>query len=119
MSYDFEYYNGDHLKSPKKPTRPSAANIKDAVEARAYADAFEDYERNSKSYQEDFTYHKHVKSALMQEFKNVLRDDYRLSQEQFDYLWNIADGSYLQEKFNDFDRLYETVSGYINKFGAE
>lgn len=116
MSYDFDYYSGADLKYPSKPTKPTLGRNPTAVDARAFADALEEYERAIESYKEDKSYYKHCVNARMREFHEKLMKDYGLCQQEFDIIWNKAweDGhSYgLSEVYSHFNSLFDFVIEY-------
>ena len=113
MSYDFQYYSGEMLRMPKKPVKPTISRNPSAVEARAWADALEEYESALSSYKEDLGWYKHEKEALHEKFKEKLRTDYGMSVEVFDVIWSEAwneKHSYgLHEVYHEFDRLYDFI----------
>ena len=116
MSYDFEYYSGQHLKYPKKPTKPSLGRNPSSIEARAFADALEEYEREFKGYEEDKRYYQSQMSALHHEFTDKLKADYGLSDEEFDVIWSEAyDRGHaygLEEVASHFGSLYDFALKY-------
>lgn len=116
MSYDFDHYSGKYLKSPVKPTKPYLARNPTAIDARAFADSLEEYERNYEAYKEDLTYFNHCKKALFQELENRLKVEYDLSQDKFDLLWmNASDrrsSEDLSQTFDEFKELYNLVNKY-------
>jgi len=116
MSYDFDYYDGKHLKSPVKPTKPTIGRSPSSIEARAFADALEEYERDFKGYEEDKRFYQSQVSALYREFLDKLKADYGLSDEEFDVIWSEAydrGHSYgLSEVASHFDSLYDFALKY-------
>lgn len=111
MSYDFEYYSGDMLRMPEKPTKPRMERNPTSIEARAYADALEEYESALASYNEDLGWYRSEKAGLLIKFQDKVRSDYGLSNEPFSVLWNEAynrgHSGGLQEVYNEFDSLFE------------
>lgn len=111
MSYDFQYYSGEMLRMPDKPKRPRIERNANAIEARAYADALEEYEREMKSYDEDLAWYKSEKKVLLAKFQDKLRSDYSLSESEFSVLWNEAynrgHSGGLYEVYHEFDRLHD------------
>ena len=117
MSYDFEYYSGRHLKYPSKPPRPSIGRAPSSIEARAYADALEHYERELEGYEEDKSYYHSQMSALGREFEEKLRSDYAMSEGEFDVIWTEAydrgHSAGLEEVVSHFDSLHTFVHKYM------
>lgn len=111
MSYDFEYYSGKHLKYPSKPTKPTISRNPSANEARAWADALEEYEREMKSYDEDLSWYRSESRRLQNEFMDRLKKDYGLSDKAFDLVWSKAwergHSAGLHEVYHEFDDLCE------------
>jgi hypothetical protein len=118
MSYDFDYFSGRHLKYPAKPTKPTLGRNPSSTEARAFADALEEYEREFKGYEEDKRYYQSQMSALHKEFLNKLKADYAMGDEEFDAIWSEAydrgHSGGLGEVFGEFDRLYDFVNKYTS-----
>ena len=116
MSYDFDYYSGADLRYPTKPTEPSLGLNPKSFEARAYADALEDYERQLEGYQEDKSYYDGQLNLRLVELKNYLIDDYGITEAQMNVLWSRAwdDGhsAGLSEVFSYFDRFYSMASEF-------
>jgi len=117
MSYDFEYYSGEMVRMPEKPVKPRLERNANAIEARAYADALEEYERELKSYNENLGWYKSEKKSLLIKFQDKLRSDYNLSEPEFSVLWNEAynrgHSGGLHEVYHEFDRLYEFATKYL------
>ncbi len=118
MSYDFDYYNGTHLKYPAKPTKPSLGRNPSSTEARAFADALEEYEREFKGYEELKRFYQSKMSALHHEFTDKLKAEYGMGDAEFDAIWGEAydrgHSGGLQEVFGEFDRLYDFVNKYTS-----
>lgn len=116
MSYDFEYYSGQMLRMPDKPAKPRLERNASAIEARAYAEALEEYEREMKSYDENLGWYRSEKNVLLTKFKDKLKADYGLIDSEFDAIWEEAyDHSHsggLQEVYYEFERLYEFAIKY-------
>ena len=119
MNYDFDYFTGAHLKYPIKPTKPTIGRNPSAIEARAWAEPPEEYEREMKGYQEDKSWYQSEKSRLMSEFKTKLQADYHLSDAEFDTLWDEshARDEGLPSIYNEFDRLYDFVLKFMDVSG--
>jgi hypothetical protein len=117
MSYDFQYYSGEMLRMPEKPAKPRLERNPTAIEARAYADALEEYESALSSYNENLGWYKSEKKVLLTKFQDKLREDYGLSDSQFSVLWNEAynrgHSGGLHEVYHKFDSLYEFVEKYV------
>lgn len=111
MSYDFEYYSGNMLRMPEKPTKPRMERNPTSIEARAYADALEEYESALASYNEDLGWYRSESNSLLLKFQDKLRSDYGLHESEFSVLWNEAyrrgwcNG--LQEVYHEFDSLHD------------
>lgn len=118
MSYDFEYYSGKHLKYPKKPSKPSINHNPSSIEARAFADALEEYEREFRCYEEDTQYYRSQMSELHREFRYKLKADYGMCNAEFDVIWDEAyDRAHsggLEEVFGEFNRLYDFANKYTS-----
>lgn len=118
MSYDFDYYSGSHLKVPVKLTKPTLGRNPTAIDARAFADALEEYEREYKAYKENMTFYELSRSSLIEEFKLKLINDYELSQIGFDVIWGNANDysgfGGLKDIFNEFERLSDLIEKYNN-----
>jgi ClpP class serine protease len=116
MSYDYDYFSGLHLKLPSQPAKPTLGRNPSAIEARAFADALEDYERAFRSYEEDKSYYQSQISALHHEFTDKLKADYGLSDEEFDVIWSEAyDRGHaygLEEVASHFGSLYDFALKY-------
>ncbi len=109
MNYDFDYYSGQMLRMPEKPTKPRLERNPSSVEARAYAEALEEYELEMKSYNEDLGWYRAEKANLLVKFRDKVRSDYGLSVATFSVIWNEAynrgHSGGLQEVYNEFDSL--------------
>lgn len=118
MKYDFDYFSGTHLVVPVKPTRPRLERNPSALDARAFADAMEEYERVFKGYEEDKGWYRSERSRLLFEFKDKIKKDYGLSDEGFDVIWYEAwdrgHSSGLSEVYSNFDALYDFAEKYSN-----
>jgi hypothetical protein len=118
MSYDFDHYSGRHLKYPTKPTKPTLERNPSSIEARAFADALEEYERKCRSYEEDKSYYQFQMAVLHREFADKLKADYGMGDAEFDTIWGEAydrgHSGGLEEVFNEFDRLYDFVNKYTS-----
>lgn len=121
MNYDFEYYSGQMLRMPVKPVKPTISRNPSAVEARAYADALEEYESALSSYNEDYAWYLSEKASLLIKFQDNLRTDYDLSEAAFSVLWNEAynrgHGGGLHEVYHEFDELFEFLSKWSKVSG--
>ncbi len=110
MSYDFEYYSGKHLRYPSKPSKPTISRNPSAIEARAWADALEDYEREIETYNEELSWCRSESSRLQTEFMDKLKKDCGLSDKAFDLIWDKAwergHSAGLQEVYQEFDDLF-------------
>lgn len=115
MTYDFDYFTGRHLTYPQKPARPVLGRNPSAIEARAFADAMEDYERGLSCYEEDMTFYKGEIKRLRNEFVEKLKADYGLCDAEFNVIWQEAEslGNGLHETFIEFDRLFDFVKVYV------
>lgn len=117
MSYDFDYYAGRHIKLREKPKKPFLGKNPSAIEARAFADALEDYERELESYKEDQSYYRSQLSVLALEFEDKLKKDYGLCDQEYQVLWNEAwdrgHSAGLEEVYSEFDSLFHFVKKYI------
>ena len=119
MSYDFDYFNGQDIVAPSKPSAPSIATKPTAADARAYADALDVYEREYADYNEKRQLYQGNKSKRIREFERKLKDDYGLSDLEFNAIWGEAYdrapyANRLQDVHEEFDRLYHFVKNYIS-----
>lgn len=118
MTYDFDFYSGAHLHTPIKPSKPTISRNPSSIEARAFADALEEYEREFKGYEEDKRWYQSERSRLDRELRDKLKKDYGLSDEEFDVLWSDAydrgHSGGIQEVYGYFDSLYDFVLKYIS-----
>jgi DNA repair ATPase RecN len=116
MSYDFEYYSGKMLRMPNRPVKPRLDRNPTAIEARAFADALEEYEREMKAYNENLSWYRSEAASLLTKFQDKLKEDYSLGSAEFDVIWSEAyDHSHsggLQEVYYEFERLYEFAIKY-------
>lgn len=116
MSYDFEYYSGDMLRMPEKPVKPRLERNPTSIEARAYADALEEYESALASYNEDLGWYRSEKAQLLIKFQDKLRSDYGLHESEFSVIWSEAyrrgHSGGLQEVYHEFDSLFDFVLKY-------
>lgn len=116
MSYDFDYFSGTDIKSPVKPIKPTLGRNPTAIDARAFADALEEYEREFRSYEEDKSYYQHQMSDRRREFEDNLKKDYGLDDDEFAVIWSEAydrgHSGGLQEVYSEFDRLFDFVVKY-------
>lgn len=122
MSYDFDYYRGTDLRAPVKPVKPTLGRNPSASEARAFADALEEYEREFRAYEEDRSFYRHSVNVRAREFEDKLKADYGLDDDEFAVIWNEAydrgHSSGLHEVHGEFDRLYDFALKYaeiVNK----
>jgi hypothetical protein len=116
MDYDFDYFNGQDLHYPVKPAKPILGRNPNAIEARAWADAMEEYEREMKGYTENRDeYTRNINGRLF-ELKTRLRDDYDITEAQMHLLWARAweDGHSegLHRVVEIFDELYDIASKF-------
>jgi hypothetical protein len=118
MSYDFEYYSGQMLRVPTKPSKPGLSRNPTAIEARAFADALEEYEREMKAYNENLSWYRSEAASLLTKFQDKLKEDYCLGSSEFDVIWSEAydrahvDARGLQEVYYKFERFYEFANKY-------
>lgn len=116
MSYDFDYYRGTDLRVPTKPVKPTLGRNPSAIEARAFADALEEYEREFRAYEDDRSFYQHNLSARAREFEDKLQKDYELDDDEFSAIWSEAydrghSGGF-SEVYAEFDRLYDFALKY-------
>jgi hypothetical protein len=120
VSYDFDYFSGNHLFTPSKPTKPTLGRNPNAIEARAYADALEVYEKELESYDENLRWYYREKNSLLSDFKDKLRSDYNLPEEKFSVIWEEARARASDEglyKIHDeFDSLFYFICKYNNGY---
>jgi hypothetical protein len=116
MSYDFDYYRGTDLRAPSKPVKPTLGRNPSAIEARAFADALEEYEREFRAYEEDRSFYQHSVNARAREFEGKLKKDYGLDDDEFDAIWSEAytrghSGGF-SEIYSEFDSLFDFALKY-------
>lgn len=116
MSYDFDYYSGLDIRYPNKPTKPRLDKNAAPAAVRSYADELEQYERDIEKYRAELEHYntsKHQRDAL---FRARLRDDYDITEAQFDVLWHQAwehgHAAGLREVYNYFDDFYEMAAAF-------
>jgi hypothetical protein len=119
MSYDFDHYNAESVTYPEKPTKPKLTPKHNSAEALAYADALVDYEHEFESYKESLSWYNNLKSERLMLFCNLLRDDYDISQAQFNVIWHVVisnrpSGTPIasQATVDYFDMCYEMASEF-------
>lgn len=116
MDYDLNYYGGQDLVYPKTPIKPRLDPKADSTTAMAYARDLALYESEMKTYREQTQEYGHLCGQRLKELQDRLRDDYDLSQAQFDLLWNKAweDGhsSGLHSVVYHFEELYDLASAF-------
>jgi hypothetical protein len=116
MTYDFDYFSGQDLRYPIKPTKPTLGRNPNAIEARAWADAMEEYEREMKGYVEDRDEYTRSINGRYYELKTRLCDDYDITEAQMHLLWSKAyeDGHSegLHRVVTIFDELYDITSKF-------
>lgn len=116
MSYDFEYYSGEMLQVPDKPLKPRLERNPTSIEARAYADALEEYESDLRSYNENLGWYRSEKAALRLKFIDKLKSDYGLCDVEFNLLWDEAtsrkESDGLRCVYDEFDSLFNFVKKY-------
>jgi hypothetical protein len=116
MSYDFDYYSGKDLLYPIKPTKPTLGRNPNAIEARAWAEALEEYERELESYTENRNWYNSQINSRQNELCKQIRDDYDITEAQFAVIWRQAweDGHHagLSEVVIYFDRYYEMATEF-------
>jgi hypothetical protein len=116
MSYDFDYYSGHMLRVPEKPKKPLLPRNPSAAEARAYADALEEYDRERLGYGEYLGWYNEQKEKLQTAFKNQLRSDWGMGEQEFDFLWDeayeLSHSGGLSEVYCQFDRLKTFADEY-------
>jgi hypothetical protein len=116
MSYDYDYFSGKDLHYPVKPTKPRMGSTPTAAEARAYADNLEVYEAEMTDYTENKDWYNRQTNLRMIELHDRIRDDYDITEAQFNVLWRRAweDGhsESLRRVVEIFDELYEMASEF-------
>ena len=116
MSYDFDYFNGNHLLPPIKPTKPRLKKDHTPAAARSYADDLEQYEKEIEIYQDNLSYYRAQKNMCLKEFQDRLRDDYDLTEAQMFVIWHKAwehgHSAGLSEVYHYFDEFYDMASEF-------
>ena len=90
MDYDLDYYGGKDLVYPKTPVKPRLDPKADSTTAMTYAQALAVYESAMISYREQRDEYSRQCGVRLDELQDRIRDDYDLSQGQFDLLWHKA-----------------------------
>jgi hypothetical protein len=115
--YDYDYFEGKDLRYPAKPVKPVLTRNPTAAEARAYANSLEGYERDLCAYKEDRDQYDREMTLRGQKLHDRIRDDYDITEDQFDLLWSKAvdrahsSGS-LEEAVANFEELYELAAQF-------
>jgi hypothetical protein len=116
MSYDFEYYSGKDLVYPTKPSVPFLRTNPSAADARIYADELEAYEVAMLEFHAEISRVGKLRNERLDEFINVLRSDFGMTQPEFDVIWgkayDEAHNGGLAETYHKFCDLAEFVSEY-------
>ena len=116
MNYDLDYFNGRDLIYPASPKKPLLVKDATAAQVREYADQLEVYEAEMVKYRGHREWYNTETNRRLQELRDRVRDDYDITQAQFDLLWNRAweDGhsSGLHEVLSHFDDLYELATKF-------
>ena len=116
MNYDFDYYAGRDLLYPNKPTKPKLEKNHTPAAARSYADDLEQYEKEIENYKDDLNYYNDQHNLRLKEFQDQLRDDFGLTQAQFNVIWHHAwdrgHSSGLQEVYHYFTTFYDMASEF-------
>jgi hypothetical protein len=116
MDYDFDYFSGRDLHYPVKPAKPTLSRNPNSIEARAWAEALEEYERELESYTENRDWYNSQINLRMKELHDRIRNDYDITDAQFAVLWHRAweDGhsESLRRVVEMFDELYTMASEF-------
>jgi hypothetical protein len=116
MSYNFDYFSARDLRSPTKPAKPILGRDPTAIEARAWAEALEEYEREFEAYKENLVWYKNQITTRRNELMTQLRIDYGITEGQFTILWNKAweDGHSegLERVVDIFEELYSIARDF-------
>jgi hypothetical protein len=115
--YDLNYYNGNDLVYPKSPVKPYLMSGANSEEVLSYAKALAIYENALPEYRALARVYQNQSNLRIEELKVRMREDYELTQRQFDVLWSKAweDGHAcgLSEVIYHFDELYELASEFM------
>jgi hypothetical protein len=116
MKYDYDYYSGKDLLYPAKPAKPHLKVGATSAEVREYANELERYEAALVEYNEHRDWYNSQTNLRLKELQDKLRDDYDITQAQFNVLWLRAweDGHAhgLSEVVNHFDVYYDMASEF-------
>lgn len=114
--FDFDYYSGRDLMYPSLIKKPRLGSNATAQEHREYADLLKQYEKDNQARKAAVAEYNNAVAVRLEEFKNKLRDDYDLTQGQFDIIWMFAwerGHSYgLQEVYHHFEEFYEMATKF-------
>jgi len=115
-NYDYAYFEGEDLKQYSKPVKPTLDRNPTSEDARTFADALDDYERQFDSYKESCAYNEAQKTLRMKELQETMQADYDINEKQFALLWTTAyeDGHSegLHQVVNRFDEYYDMASAF-------
>ncbi len=116
MDYDYDYFSGQDLHYPIKPTKPVLGSNPHPDDARAWADAMEAYDVKMAEYKEHRDDYTRSINGRLFELKTRLRDEYDITEQQMHLLWGRAweDGHAegLHRVVSIFDELYEIASQF-------
>ena len=117
MNYDFDYFSGSDIQYPKKPVKPTIGRNPTAIEARAFANSLEDYERDLESYKESAKYYEFQRNERHLLFVEEMQKEFNdISSAQFDVIWSEAydkgHSGGLPEIYNYFSSLYDFIKEY-------
>lgn len=88
----FDYYSGEDLVFPQRPSKPSWPSKPTSTEVRQYADKLEEYEIDFKKYSELKKEYYEILNARAVEFRNDIHSEYssELTDAAFTVIFNKA-----------------------------
>ena len=112
MDFDLNYYSAEDLFQPLRPSRPILEKTPTSKAALEFANELQEYENRIAEYNQQREENSKVRQERMLELEQNVRDQYGLTQAQFNVLWEKAwdDGhseglGRVLEIFDDLDTL--------------
>jgi hypothetical protein len=113
---EVQYYEGNGLVYPTRPTKPFIGDNSSPTSIRKYADDLEEYTRAKVAYDAELKRYRMELDARSAELGADLADEYGISRAKADILFNKAweDGRSegIQEVIRIFDELYDVADKF-------